>query len=135
MAKIEKFEDIIAWQKALELSDLVYFHTNNSVFSKDYGLKDQIRRASVSVVSNVAEDFERESNNQFIYFLTIAKASAGELRAQLYIAKNQKYISEEKFKIIIDKVLEVSKTISGFISYLRGIKNTELNKASKLSKL
>ncbi len=135
MAKIEKFEDIIAWQKALELSDLVYAHTNNSFFSKDYGLKDQIRRASVSVISNIAEGFERESNNQFVYFLTIAKASAGELRAQLYVAKNQKYISDEEFKIILNKVLEVSKTISGFISYLRSIKNIELSKLSKPSKL
>lgn len=130
MAKIEKFEDIIAWQKALELSNLVYEYTNKSAFSKDFGLRDQIRRASISVVSNIAEGFERESNNQFIYFLLIAKASAGELRAQLYIARNQNYITDEEFNNINARVIEVSKTISGFVSYLK------LNKKTKqLSKL
>ena len=135
MGTISKFEDIIAWQKALELSDLVYLYPNNDKFSKDFGLKDQMRRASVSVVSNIAEGFEREGNNQFIYFLLIAKASAGELRAQSYIAKNQKYISLEEFELINSKVLEVSKTISGFTSYLRTQKKNslELKKISKLS--
>jgi four helix bundle protein len=125
MGKIEKFEDIIAWQKALELSNLIYSHTSDGAFSKDYGLRDQIRRASVSIVSNIAEGFERESNNQFIYFLTISKASAGEIRAQLYIAKNQNYISNEEFILLNSKVIEVSKTISGFISYLRGLKKSK----------
>ena len=125
MGKIEKFEDIIAWQKSLELSNLIYSHTSDGAFSKDYGLRDQIRRASVSIVSNIAEGFERESNNQFIYFLTISKASAGEIRAQLYIAKNQNYISNEEFILLNSKVIEVSKTISGFISYLRGLKKSK----------
>lgn len=125
MAKIEKFEDIIAWQKALELSNLIYEYTNKQAFSKDFGLRDQIRRASISVVSNIAEGFERESNNQFIYFLLIAKASAGELRAQLYIAKNQEYITETEFININTKVIEVSKTISGFVSYLKANKKTK----------
>lgn len=119
MATILKFEDIVAWQKALELSDLIYEHSNKDKFSKDFGLRDQMRKASVSVVSNIAEGFEREGNNQFIYFLLLAKASAGELRAQLYITRNQKYISSKEFEILNSKVLEVSKTISGFISYLR----------------
>ena len=96
MATISKFEDIIAWQKALELSDLVYSCSNKNDFSKDFGLRDQMRRAAVSVVSNIAEGFEREGNNQFIYFLLVAKASAGELRAQLYVAKNQKNITQEE---------------------------------------
>lgn len=119
MATILKFEDIVAWQKALELSDLIYEHSNKDKFSKDFGLRDQMRRASVSVVSNIAEGFEREGNNQFIYFLLVAKASAGELRAQLYVARNQKYITTEEFEQLNNKVIEVSKTISGFISYLR----------------
>lgn len=131
MAKIEKFEDIIAWQKALELSTLVYKMTNKDKFSKDYGLKDQIRRASVSVVSNIAEGFERKNNNQFIYFLIIAKGSAGELRSQIYIAKNQEYITKEEFETLNSKVQEVSKTISGFVSYLRTQKvNPKLSKLS-----
>jgi four helix bundle protein len=134
MATILKFEDIIAWQKALELSDLIYSHSNNDKFSKDFGLKDQMRRASVSVVSNIAEGFECEGNNQFIYFLLVAKASAGELRARLYIARNQSYISQNEFDSINNKVIEVSKTISGFISYLRLQKKNSLE-SKKLSKL
>lgn len=134
MSTIAKFEDIIAWQKALELSDLVYLYSNNDKFSKDYALKDQMRRAAISVVSNIAEGFEREGNNQFIYFLLIAKASAGEVRAQLYIAKNQNYISQMEFEIINSKVLETSKTISGFISYLRSKKqSSDKGNLSKLS--
>ena len=122
MARIERFEDVIAWKKAMELCDLIYEFTNKEKFSRDFGLKDQIRRSSVSVVSNIAEGFERESTNQFIYFLTIAKGSAGELRTQIYIAKNQEYITIEEFDSIVTKVVEVSKTISGFMSYLRTLK-------------
>ena len=133
MATILKFEDIIAWQKALELSDIIYSHSNKEKFSKDFGLRDQMRRASISVVSNIAEGFKREGNNQFIYFLLVAKASAGELRAQLYIARNQNYISMNEFEIINQKVIEVSKTISGFISYLRTQKKNDLD-TKKLSK-
>lgn len=133
MATILKFEDIIAWQKALELSDIIYSHSNKEKFSKDFGLRDQMRRASISVVSNITEGFEREGNNQFIFFLLVAKASAGELRAQLYIARNQNYISMNEFEIINQKVIEVSKTISGFISYLRTQKKNDLD-AKKLSK-
>ena len=133
MAPISKFEDIIAWQKALELSDLIYSSSNNDRFSKDFGLKDQMRRASISVVSNITEGFEREGDNQFIYFLLIAKASAGELRAQLYIARNQNYISLTEFEIINNKVLEVSKTISGFISYLRTQKKENLESRKLLN--
>lgn len=131
MAKIEKFEDIIAWQKAMELCDNIYKMTNKELFSKDFGLKDQIRRAAVSVVSNIAEGFERESNNQFIYFLVIAKGSAGELRTQIYVAKNQKYITQEEFELLNSKVLEVSKTIGGFVSYLKSQKSKP--QLSKLS--
>ncbi len=134
MATILKFEDIIAWQKALELSDLIYEYSNKDKFSKDFGLRDQMRRASISVVSNIAEGFEREGNNQFIYFLLVAKASAGELRAQLYIARNQKYITIEEFEKLNSKVLEVSKTISGFVSYLRTQKKESIE-SKKLSKL
>lgn len=134
MATISKFEDIMAWKKALELSDLIYSYSNQNNFSKDFGLRDQMRRASVSVVSNIAEGFEREGNNQFIYFLLVAKASAGELRAQLYIARNQKYITAEEFEQLNNKVLEVSKTISGFISYLRTQKKESIE-SKKLSKL
>jgi len=123
MARINKFEEIVAWQKAMELCDLIYSMTSKELFARDYGLKGQIRRASVSIVSNIAEGFERESNNQFIYFLTVAKGSSGELRAQIYIARNQNYITIKEFEILNNKVIEISKAIGGFITYLRKIKS------------
>lgn len=119
MAKIELFEDIVAWQKGMELCNAIYAITLKEDFAKDYALKDQIRKSAISIPSNISEGFERESNNQFIYFLVIAKASAGELRTQLSIAKTQKYISEEEFHKLREQCLNVSKLISGFISYLR----------------
>ena len=131
MGAIEKFEDIIAWQKAFELSALIYDVTNKEKFSRDFGLKDQIRRASISVVSNIAEGYERESHNQFIYFLIIAKGSAGELRAQLYIAKKQEYITQIEFEELNAKVIELSKTLSGFITYLRNFKKNQQNSKGK----
>lgn len=130
MAKIERFEDIVAWQKAIELCDSIYAITLRNNFAMDYALKDQIRKSAISVPSNISEGFERESNNQFIYFLVIAKASAGELRTQLTIAKNQNYISSEEFQHLKEQCLNVSKLISGFVSYLR-----EKRKEKELSKL
>ncbi len=86
MAKIDRFEDIKAWQKARELNKEIYKISNNTLFEKDFGLKDQIRRASVSVLSNIAEGFERNGSKEFKQFLSIAKGSSGEVRAQLYVA-------------------------------------------------
>ena len=125
------FQNLRVWQLAKNLAVRIYKLTRNPKLSKDFGLKDQIRRASVSIVSNIAEGFERESNNQFVYFLIIAKGSAGELRAQLYIAKNQNYITSAEFEDLKAMVLEVSKTIGGFVSYLKTQKkNTQLSKLS-----
>ena len=132
MAKIERFEDIIAWQKAMELCDLVYKSTNTDSFSRDYALKDQIRKSAISVPSNIAEGFEREGNNQFIYFLLTAKASCGELRTQIHIAQNNNYINETEFQKLYSLTIEVSKMISGFVSYLRANKKTK-PKLSQLS--
>ena len=126
MAKIDNFEDIIAWQKSMELCNAVYSVSNQELFSKDYALKDQIRKSAISVPSNIAEGFERESNNQFIYFLTIAKASAGELRTQLTIAKNQNYFTQQEYLSLREQCLSISKMISGFISYLRENKKTTI---------
>jgi four helix bundle protein len=122
MAKFEKIEDIIVWQKGIELTNTIYSITSNIGFNKDFGLKDQIRRASVSIPSNIAEGFERNSVNQFIYFLIVAKGSAGELRTQLLIAKNQGYISEEEFGKINSEAMELSKKLGSFITYLKGFK-------------
>jgi len=130
MAKINNFEDILAWQKARELNKEIYKISNNELFNRDFGLKDQIRRASVSVSSNIAEGFERNGSKEFKQFLYIAKGSAGEVRAQLYIALDLGYIKNEEFELINSLVTETSKMISGLINYLI---NSEL-KGAKFSK-
>lgn len=119
MAKIERFEDLISWQKARELNRLVYGASRNGTFAKDFGLRDQIRSASISIMSNIAEGFERGGDKEFLQFLSIAKGSCGEVRAQLYAALDEKYVTTEEFKNICDRCVEVSRLISGFITYLR----------------
>ena len=121
MAKLNSFEEIIAWQKARELNAEIYRVTNNNIlFTKDYGLRDQMRRASISITSNIAEGFERETTKEFIRFLYIAKASAGEFRSQLYLASDLKYISNDEFNSLNSKINDISKLLSGFIKYLKG---------------
>lgn len=95
MAGITRFEEIEAWKTARKLTNLIYKLGNQTGFNRDFGLRDQIRRASVSVMSNIAEGFESRTDVQFINFLGMAKASAGEARAQLYVALDQQYIAEE----------------------------------------
>jgi len=100
MAKFNSFEEIISWQKSRELNKDIYKISNsNTSFSRDFGLRDQIRRSSISISSNIAEGFERETTKEFIRFLYIAKASAGELRSQTYLAFDLEYINEEEFNI------------------------------------
>lgn len=122
MAKVDKIEDIVVWQLAIELTNAIYTITNNNVFNKDFALRDQIRKSAISVPSNIAEGFERNSTNQFLYFLVIAKGSAGELRTQLLIAKNQNYISQSEFEKINKDAFEVSKKLGAFITYLKEFK-------------
>ncbi|OQY13323.1 MAG: four helix bundle protein [Propionibacterium sp. 4572_24] len=97
MAKIERFEEILGWQSGRKLCNLVYDLTKKALFSRDFGLRDQMRRAAVSVISNIAEGFESQNNRTFIRYLYIAKASSGEVRSQAYIALDQKYISQDEF--------------------------------------
>ncbi|MCL3780992.1 four helix bundle protein [Prolixibacteraceae bacterium JC049] len=104
-AKVLKFEDLIVWQNAMDLSVDIYRVLNGC---KDYGLKDQICRASVSVPSNIAEGFERQYNKEFVQFLYYAKGSIAELRTQLVIAYKLKYIE----KMIFEKLIERSRMIS-----------------------
>ena len=109
----------MSWQKARELNKDIYKITNsNNSFSKDFGLRDQIRRSSISISSNIAEGFERETTKEFIRFLYISKASAGEFRSQVYLAFDLDYINNDEFDNLILKVNEVSKLISGLIKYL-----------------
>ena len=119
MATFQSFEEIEAWQKARELVHEVYRISNDGLFSKDFGLCNQIRRASVSIMSNIAEGFERSGTNEFVQFLAIAKGPVGEVRSQLYIASDQGYIDKDTFDKLVSLATEVSRMISGLMSYLR----------------
>ena len=119
MPTIRKFEDIQAWKEAIALADSVYAATREPAFARDFGLCDQMRRAAVSISSNVAEGFERESAREFVRFLSIAKGSAGELRSQLYIARNLGYIDEERFSSLAVRATEISRRLAHFIDYLQ----------------
>ncbi len=119
MAKIEKFEDIESWKLSREITKLIYKASSTGSFSKDFALVNQIRRASISILSNIAEGFERGGNKEFLQFLAIAKGSCGEVRAQLYVAVDQDYIDEKQFKEISGKLVETSRMISGLMKYLQ----------------
>ena len=118
MPTITRFEEIEAWQTARELTKLIYSLTEEAKFSRDFGLKDQIRRASVSVMSNISEGFESQTQSQFIRYLAIAKASAGEARSQLYVSRDLEYISQEQFTKAFAMAEKASRQIARFIAYL-----------------
>jgi four helix bundle protein len=113
MGGIERFEDLIAWQKARELTKIVYFVTGNGEFAKDWGLKDQIRRATVSVMSNIAEGFDRAGRPEFRQFLVVAKGSCAEVRAQLYVALDVGYLSKQQFQELYTLTEETGRIING----------------------
>ena len=115
---IKRFEDIESWQEARLLATQIYRVTNDGEFARDFGLKDQIRRASVSVVSNIAEGFEKDTPREFCRYLRIAKGSAGEVRAQLYVALDIGLLPESEFTALYNRVCVVSRLLSGFIRYL-----------------
>jgi four helix bundle protein len=114
--KVSSFEDLIAWQRSRELTKLVYDITSDGGFSKDYGLREQRRRASVSIMSNIAEGFERGGRNEFHQFLVIAKASCAEVRSQLYVALDAGYLSKELFDRLMALSLEVTRIVAGLRS-------------------
>ncbi|MDH3445902.1 MAG: four helix bundle protein, partial [Deltaproteobacteria bacterium] len=97
MASFRSFTDIDAWQKARELTGLVYGATRAGAFSKDFALRDQVRRASVSIMANIAEGFGRSGSGEFIQFLAVAKGSACEVVSHLYLALDQGYVSQQEF--------------------------------------
>ncbi|MES2410541.1 MAG: four helix bundle protein [Bacteroidota bacterium] len=118
MGKFNSFEEIIAWQKARVFNKRVYEITNGQDFKKDFDLVKQIRRASISISSNIAEGFERNTDKEFIHFLFVAKTSAAEVRSQLYLAIDLNYIEKIEFDELFNDVSDISKLISGFIKYL-----------------
>ncbi len=117
---IKYFEDLQVWKTARELTSKVYAVTSDGAFSKDFGLRDQIRRAAVSVMSNIAEGYERGGNQEFIQFLSIAKGSCGEVRSQLYVAVDQAYLDRREGEKLIDEFRKLSIMINNFMEYLKG---------------
>ncbi len=119
MSRVERFEDLEVWQLSVNVANQIYDVTSVGKFSQDYVLRDQIRRAVVSIFSNIAEGIERNGNKEFLQFLSIAKASCGEVRAQITFAKGREYISEQQFEYIVKQLLSLSNQIAGFSSYLK----------------
>lgn len=118
MAKIERFEDLEVWKMAFESANIIYDITSVGKFSQDYVLRDQIRRAGISIFSNIAEGFERDGNKEFANFLTIAKGSCGEARSQAIFAFHRNYISKDEFDLLSGKLILTNKQLSGFRSYI-----------------
>jgi len=136
MSSVKSFEDLKTWQEARELARMIYTLTNKPVFNQDYGLKDQIRRAAVSVSSNISEGFERGGKEEMIHFLYIAKGSCGEVRTQLYLGYDLGYLSETEFKEAKEKCQYVSSLIFHLIegvkeSKYKGLKFKRVNKAKE----
>lgn len=119
MGTAKTFEDLGVWQKARKLTRFVYHVTQDGPWSKDYGLRDQIRRAAVSSMSNIAEGFERQGDTEFGHFLSMAKGSAGEVRSQLYVALDSEYIDERVFAEGLALATEVSRMASALTTYLK----------------
>jgi four helix bundle protein len=113
MSKVERFEDLIAWQKARILTQAIYQTTQQGVFARDFGLSGQMQRAAVSIMSNIAEGFERTYLGEVHQFLSIAKSSCTELRSQLYVALDVGYLDQVKFTQLLNQAEEVAKIIGG----------------------
>ncbi|SNY95135.1 four helix bundle protein [Flagellimonas pacifica] len=112
------FEQIISWKKSRELNKEVYVLTERALFSKDFALRDQMRRASISISSNIAEGYGRKTKKEFIYFLNVAQASCYEVKSQLYLALDINYLDKVEFEKVYGICDEISKTIYGLIKHL-----------------
>lgn len=123
MTTAKRFEDLEVWQRAKELTNLIYRFSSSGALARDFGLRDQMRRASVSIMSNIAEGFESQTQVLFIKYLGHAKGSAGELRAQLYIAFEQNYLTQDEFNLAISLAETCSKQLARFIQYLESQPN------------
>jgi|ERR1051325_411293 four helix bundle protein len=123
--KVQRFEDLIAWQRARELTRAIYAITRQAPMSRDFGFVSQIQRASVSVMSNIAEGFERGRLTEFHQFLSTAKGSCGEVRSQLYIALDAQYISQQVFDETYGLAEEVGKIIGGLRSAVARKRKTQ----------
>jgi len=119
MTSLNRFVELEVWQKARELTRLIYESSRDGEFARDFGLRDQIRRAAVSVMSNIAEGFERGGNAEFIHFLAMARGSVSELESQLYVALDQEYLTEERFKELQKLTGSTQRLIGGLVRYLK----------------
>ena len=137
MATFKRVEEIECWKKARELTRRIYEITGRPAFARDFGLKDQIRRASVSVMSNIAEGYDRSGTAEFVHFLATAKGSAAEVRCQLYVAADQGYIREDHFAELNALASETSRMLAGLMKYLRasGYKGTKFKSQELKSNL
>jgi len=117
--KVNRFEDLIAWEKARKLVKAVYDVTSSGPFSQDFDLRRQIRRASVSVMANISEGFEREGDKEFLQFLSLAKGSCGEVRSHLYAAMDLEYLSKEVVDKLSQDSVRTSQVIGGLMRYLK----------------
>ena len=124
MAGIQRFENIDAWKVARELTRHVYATCRKSPFSKDHGLRDQIQRAAISIMANIAEGFDGASSREFIRYLGYAVRSATEVQSHLYVALDQGYVDQEEFKKLYEVTIRVKSLISGFVRYLRSKRRT-----------
>ncbi|MGB2867450.1 MAG: four helix bundle protein [Bacteroidota bacterium] len=120
MAKIVRFEDLEVWRKGRELTKRIYSCSKQKGFGRDFALSDQIRRACISITSNIAEGFEAQSNAEFVKFLNYARRSASEVKSQLYLALDQEYVSNREFAELFGLSSDISKMLYGFIKYLKG---------------
>ena len=119
MATFKRFEEIESWKRARELTNKIYQVSKQGDFAKDFTLKDQVRRACISIMSNIAEGYDRSGTKEFVQFLATAKGSAGEVRCQLYIALDQGYIDDNEFAELVSTALETQCLIGGLMNYLR----------------
>ena len=123
-AKITRFEDLIAWQKSRKLTEEIYRITREGHLANDFGLRDQIRRASVSIMSNIAEGFDRASRPEFHQFLVIAKSSCAEVRSQLYVAFDAGYLSERAFSQLVGQAEELGRIVNGLRAAVKRQRDT-----------
>jgi four helix bundle protein len=119
VSTFKSFEEINAWQKARDITRRVYQISSEGQLARDFGLRDQMRRACISIMSNIAEGYERSGTKEFVHFLSIAKGSVGEVRSQLYVALDQEYISQAIFEQLTAEAMEISRMLSGLMKYLR----------------
>lgn len=126
--KAKSFEVLQVWKDSRTFVKTIYEMTSLKRFNKDYGLKDQIQRAAVSIMNNISEGFERDNNKEFVKFLGYAKGSAGEVRSMLYVAFDLDYISKEAFYTNHEKSIDIIKQIANFKKYLRNYLNNEVAK-------